>query len=205
MASSQDWFDGRRPTDEGERTFLEALRTAARAWSFADLRPEDTSAGGEESGCLVEIRVPLLTTSCRILRVCYAVDEEDSLSLQSEWTGFDEPFEGLGYESPDPETDLWVTGVEASPEQCALWSAAWFERQLRRPVKRREWDRPESGWSTLIPGSTTRPAYVESTAYQPERALDRQGGLRWWWLEHQPPSREIWERSPGTPVENGRE
>ena len=98
-------------------------------------------------------------------------------------------------EPPDEETDLWVSGVEATPEQCGAWAAAWLERQLNRPVCRREWDAPATGWSTLIPRRRPgSPALVEWTVGEPEEMLDLRGEIPWDWLRRQPPTREVWER-----------
>jgi hypothetical protein len=193
------WFSGAASADERDNRFILAVAAAALNWT-TDLSPHDTSTRpatdeGAGAGRLVEIRLPQLTTPCRILRVLYDLDVAGRPTLQSEWTASPKPFEHL-YELPDEETDLWVQGVEAAPEQCGDWAAAWFERQLRRPVLRREWDRPRSGVSTLIPGSFDAPALVEWTALQPDQSLDTQGGLPWDWLKYRPPSREILERSP---------
>lgn len=196
MTTPAQWFRGDEPTDPREVAFVEALRAAAAAWTFVDLEPVATSTAADEVGRLVEVRVPALTTSRRTLRVLYDVDVAGPPALQSEWTSFAYPFEGSGCEHPDPDTDLWLSGVDASPQQCGTWVASWFERQLRRPVRRLEWDRPSSGLSTLIPGSGRAPAFVRWMVHEPEQQLDERGGLRWWWLQHQAPSREVWERTP---------
>lgn len=194
VSDTSTWFAG-HATTEREQTFLQSLRVVACSWGFADLRPQDTSSRHEVIGLLVEVQVPLLTTSRRILRVCYDFDDAGLPTLQSEWTPFEYPFEGgPDAAAPDPEGGLWVTGVEAAPEQCGVWTATWFERQLRRPVKRREWDRPRRGGPGIVPGSTTKPALVRWVLEQPEQDLDSSGGFRWSWLRHLPPSREIHER-----------
>ncbi|GAB2586726.1 hypothetical protein [Microlunatus antarcticus] len=194
MVGSAQWFAGDEPTEAREQAFVEALRVVASTWSFTDLDAAHTSTAANEIGRLVEVKVPSLTTSRRTLRILYDVDVDGPPALQSEWTAFGYPFEGPGYEQPDPETDLWVSGVDASPQQFGAWAGLWFERQLRRPVRRVEWDRPASGLSTLIPGSTSEPAFVRWMIDNPQQQLDERGGLKWWWLQHQPPSREVWER-----------
>ena len=200
VLNPSSWFVG-QATNESEERFSRSLRAAASSWNFADLRPEDTSIKRRDIGLLVEVQVPLLTTSRRILRVCYDIDDAGLPTLQSEWTPFEYPFEGgPEAEAPDFEGGLWITGVEAAPEQCGVWTAAWLERQLRRPVKRLEWDRPRAGASTLIPGSTTKPALVHWIVDQPQQRLDSSGDFRWWWLQHRPPSRATIERRGSSPA-----
>ena len=156
-----------------ELASVEALRVIAAAWSFTDLEPAHTSTVADEIGRLVEVQVPSLTASRRTLRVLYDVAVDGPPALQSEWTAFAYPFEGPGYERPDEETDLWVTGVDASPQQCGQWARAWFERQLRRPIRRIEWDRPASGLSNLDPRVNWQAGVCEVDARRSSAAARR--------------------------------
>jgi hypothetical protein len=147
--------------------------------------------------------VPRLTTSRVRLRVLYEFGISGLPVLQSEWSSIEYSFDRPGAEPPDDEVELWVTGVEASPEQCGVWAARWFERQLHRPVVRRERDRPTSGVASLVPGTTSGPVAVEWTVGEPDRILHSRGGLRWWWLPRQPPHHaRLWnatrETAPGS-------
>jgi len=194
MPRSDRWFDGDDPTDARELTFLESVRAAAGTWGFDDLRPEGTatSIDVEDGGLVVEVRVPHLSSERRTLRVAYDVDAGGRPSLVSGWTSA-HAFEDCCCGGPDADVDLYVVGVDADPEQCGRWAAAWFARQLRRPVVRREWDRPRTGLTTLLPGPATGPAYVEWTVADPDRPLDAHGGL-WSWLARRPAAREVRER-----------
>lgn len=201
MPTSGTWFDSPPCADDRGRRFVRAVASAAAGWGFGDLRPEDTSSGpteAEGAGRLVEVTVPGLSTRCRMLWVLYEPDRGHLPVLASRWADERYPpdLDDYDLEAPDEEVDLWVSGVDASPEQCGAWAAAWLERSLRRPVRRREWDRPRSGPSTLLPGGSGRPALVEWTVGAPEHVLDAQGDLVWGWLRRQPPSREVQER-PG--------
>ena len=115
--------------------------------------------------------------------------------LQSEWSDGGWTFDRSESE-PLGVGELYVAGLEASPEQYGQWAAQWFKRQLRRKVVRREWDRPSSG-SDSEPRSRTAagPAAVRWIIYDPEHDLGSRGGLRWWRLMRQPPTREVVERS----------
>lgn len=199
MTTSQVWFGGDLSSDDRQRRFVQTVASAALTWGFDDVVTDHTSARSaydDGSGRLVEVLIPGLTTSRRILRVLYE-PEPDPMScpvLQSEWTADAYEFDRPDFEAPDEETELWVTGVNASPEQCGRWAADWFERQLRRPVVRREWDRPSSGLSTLVPWPSSGPAYAVWTIRQPDRYLDSKG-LTWGWLDRRPASREVVERA----------
>lgn len=199
--TTSEWFST-KPTPGDRRTaFLRALAAAAEQWAFADLSPENTSTDLELSDgrVVVQITVPGLTSKRGNLRVLYRPDVEGRPVLQSAWSdttySFDDYEDPCG--GPDEDVDLWVSGVDASPEQCGAWTAAWFERQLRRRVTRREWDRPPSGLSTLLPSAQTPgPVAVEWLVESPDGTLDSRGGFTWWWLMRRPPSRVVVER-PG--------
>jgi len=203
------WFAAEEAVDEGTRRFVATVAVAATSWAFADLVPADTSstpappdAGAGE--VVVQVRVPHLTTERRYLWVLYDPDVRGLPTLTSRWGSRRFEFDGrddydYDYEPPDEETDLRVSGVQATSEQCGTWAAAWLERQLHRPVCRREWDAPTAGWSTLIPRRRSEsPALVEWTVGEPDKVLDLRGDIPWDWLRRQPPKREVWERHSAT-------
>jgi hypothetical protein len=98
------------------------------------------------------------------------------------------------FDGPEDASGLFVSGVAASAEQCALWTAEWLERQLRRPVVRREWDRPVSGASRLLPAHSKSVAVVEWWFSDTEEMLSTTGSLAWSWLTKKSPSRQTMER-----------
>ena len=168
---------------------------AARA-DWTDVAAVDTlttTAYDNRTGCMVEIRLPNVTSRNRVLRVLYEPDDQPV--LRSEWSNdgyaFDRPEQVLLGEAGE----MFVAGLEASPEQYGEWAAQWFKRQLNRKVVRQEWDRPTQG---LGPANSTRaggdPVAVRGMVSDPERDLDSRGRLRWWRLMRQPPSRELVER-----------
>lgn len=149
---------------------------------------------------VAQVAIPGLSTERRYLWVLYNPDVNGLPNLTSPWSV--KPFEfdsrdgyAHDFEPPDEEVDLWVSRVQVTPEQCGSWAGAWLERQLARPVRRRERDAPTSGWSTLIPQRRPgTPALIEWTVSDPENVLDLQGDIPWDWLRRRPPTREIWER-----------
>lgn len=160
VPKAKGWFAGEESTDERSRRFTDAVAAAASEWTISDLVAEDTSstpapATSEVAEVVLEVRVPGLTTPRRNVWVHYDPDVRGLPVLTSHWMSesydVDRDDYDYDFESPDDEFDLWVSGVEATPERCGLWAAAWLQRQLRRPVCRREWDAPTTGWSTLIP------------------------------------------------------
>lgn len=202
---NSDWFQ-RSPTQhEQNDDFLAALADSAASWTFPDLTADDTSADSDQGDGLlvVEVKVPGLTSKRGNLRVGYRADAGGRPALRSDWSqwpeSFDENDDSFG--APDEETELWVSGIDATPEQCGVWAAAWFERQLRRRVVRREWDRPTSGLGTLIPADGTGPVAVEWLIESPHGVFDSRGGFTWWWLMRRPPSRTVVER-PGLPAQD---
>ncbi|WP_204912463.1 hypothetical protein [Microlunatus spumicola] len=202
MCAPAAWFAAEEVVDERTHEFVATVAAAAASWTFTDLVPGDTSStlgppGAGAREVAVHVRVPGLTTERRFLQVFYDPDVGGLPTLTSRWGSG--PAELTGYEDccgpPDEDTDLWVSGVEATAEQCGRWAAAWLERQLCRPVVRREWDAPATGWSTLIPRRRPgSPALVEWTVGDPEGALDLRGEIPWDWLRRQPPTREVRER-----------
>ncbi|WP_375422978.1 hypothetical protein [uncultured Friedmanniella sp.] len=194
--TTSNWFRVESTPDDHKIAFLRTLRAAAEQWTFDGLGPETTSTDVEfpDGRLVVSIEVPGLTSRPQHLQVCYRADVEGRPVLQSAWSRyarFDDP-----YEPPDEETELWVSGVDATPEQCSLWAAAWFERQLSRRVVRREWDRPEAGLSTLLLAADSGPVFVEWTIEAPDGVIDSRGRFVWSWLTGRPPSRTVVER-PG--------
>ena len=192
------WFSGASFKKPRDLEFLEALTAAAQGGAFLGVEANDTSSavldGGE--GLLVALAVPRLTCERKLLRVSFVPEDADRTPvLQSEWstptTSLDPPG---AYDGPTDDSDLWVSGIEATPTQCAAWVTAWMVRQLRRPVRRREWDRPTSGWGSISPAGVTGPVAVEWQLGNPKQDLDSRGAFVWWWLVRRPPSRETLER-----------
>lgn len=209
MSTRTGWFAGDEPADDRARGFVATVAAIAPYWPFADLVEADTSsrpapAGDRVEGVVIEVRVPRLTTARRTLWVRYDPEVRGLPVLTSQWISGPEEFDsrdgydpdfGFGFEPPDEEADLWVSGAEVTPEQCGAWTAAWLERQLRRPVCRREWDAPTTGWSTLIPRRHEGSAIaVQWTVGDPECVLEERTQRRWDWLRDRPPAREVWER-----------
>lgn len=205
MPAQAAWFAAEEAVDERTRQFLATVALSATSWVFDDLVPANTSSTSAPPGAgarevAVQVQVPRLTTKRCYLWVLYDPDVRGLPTLTSRWGSH--PFDFTGrddddhdWEPPDEETDLWVSGVEATPEQCGRWAAAWLERQLHRPVCRREWDAPATGWSTLIPRRRPgSPALVEWTVGDPQEVLDLRGDIPWDWLRRQAPTREVWER-----------
>lgn len=183
------WFSGEPLRSELEAEFVETVRSKAQEWPFEELGPDDTVHWAYADGRIVEVDVQGLSCSLRTLRVMYTPADHLGRLLQSEWGDnyvFDRPADG---------DQLWVSGVVASARECGTWAASWLERQLRRPVARREWDRPKGGLTRFIPTAFDSVAAVEWRFLDNGECLDTRSGLAWWWLTRQPPDREISERS----------
>lgn len=190
-----EWFRGQMPSDPREARFVRTVAETAASGEWSDVSPSDTStttAYDNGTGCLVEIQVPHLTTPIRILRVLY--DPDDHPALQSEWSHAGYAFEDPPHPEHLYEGELYVSGLEASPEQYGQWAAQWFERQLRREVLRQEWDRRTSGSASTTPARPGRPVAVRWIVKDPDHSLNSRGAFRWWRLMRQPPDREIVER-----------
>lgn len=192
------WFSGATFEEPRKLEFLAALTAAAEGGAFLGVEPKATSSavldGG--NGLLVALAVPRLTCERKLLRISFVPDEADRTPvLQSEWSTLTTSLDPPGaYDGPTDDSDLWVSGIEATPTQCAAWVTAWIVRQLGRPVTRREWDRPTSGWGSISPTGVAGPVAVEWQLGTPEQHLDRRGTFVWWWLIRRPPSRETLER-----------
>ena len=191
------WFSGSALADPREAAFVRALATHVADWAWSDLTALDTSttfAYDNRAGCLVEVQVPKLTSPRRILRVLYEPDDEPQ--LRSEWSS-----DGYAFDRPVPDEhkpgqgELYVAGLDVSPEQYALFAARWFERQLRRRIVRQEWDRPPSRANVVASSGGSEPAAVRWMISDPEEELSTRGGLRWWRLMRQSPTRELTERA----------
>lgn len=186
------WFD-----DDGSRLagphreFLRRLQEKAASWQVPDLLEDHTRAWlwpVDESRLLVEVDVAGLTCGPWTLRVLYTPGSEQHPLLDSEW-GDEYLFDG-----PTDDADLRVSGVDATPEQAADWTAAWLHAELSRPVVRREWDRPAGGVARLLPPHTSGLAVVEWHFGDDGGLLDTTSRLVWSWLTRLPCSRETQER-----------
>lgn len=183
------WFDDDPPQHDPQRAFVQALERLADRWRFDDLYPEHSSSSSwiDGTGIFVELQLPGLTCDRLRLRALYSPVSHREPLLKAEW-GDDYLFDGVVTEG------LVVNGVDASPEECASWTAAWFERQLRRPIVRREWDRPTSGLARLLPSHTECLAVVEWWFGDTEEHLWSTRGFGWSRLTKTSPSRRIEER-----------
>lgn len=195
------WFNGPTPSTTLETEFVQALRAAAAAGAFPGVDPDDTVAGALTDppgrGVTVGLAIPRLTTDRRWLLVSYQPGAEGGGTpvLQSGWSSVlmltTEPG---AYDGPQDELDLWVSGIAASPDACAEWVLEWFQRQLQRPVTRREWDQPASGPGAGLFRRQRVAAAVEWWLSEPEQYLDSRGTFGRGRLTRQPPSREVHER-----------
>lgn len=192
-----DWFSFQDDAPAGPHwDYVMAARTAAQLWTSSELglTPDATRAYDLEPGYILEVDVPGLTCGPRFLRVLHTQDDPDEPLLQGAWLGSDFCFGGAT--DPEDANALIVTGVAASPKQCGEWAAFWMESQLRRPVSRREWDRPAAGPTRLLPSASPTIAAMEWWWTDvPSGFLDAsQTTPWWWWLMRRPPAREIEER-----------
>jgi len=193
------WFMGPTLQDPHQVEFVAALARACEAGIGADVDAARTSTVPADDGRSLQVglEVPGLTCDRRILAVEYEpVGVEGLPSLNSFWTAGLAPKTELDdYDAPSGLAgEMWVSGVEATPTECAQWAVAWWSRQLRRPVIRQEWDEPKSAWRS-------DPAYRERQRVaarwrleDPDQSLDDRGTFRWWWLVRRPPTRVVRER-----------
>lgn len=194
------WFDGPDLDEPREIEFVEALMQAASAGSFAGVDPQDTlrvaQPKGYSPGVMVGLIVPRLTCERRIVRVSYETgDASTPPTLQADWSDGMYPGNPPGaYDGPTNDTDLWVSGIFATPRSCAEWVSAWFVHQLARPVFRREWDRPVSGPGANLLGRARESVATEWYVTEPEQFLGSRGTFGRWVLIRRPPSREVQER-----------
>lgn len=143
--------------------------------------PGDTLSGelseSNGPGVTVGLAVPKLTCERRWLLVSYEPETEHGTPvLQSGWSSVVQlSIQPGGYDGRDSDSDLWVSGIAASPTACAGWVLAWFRRQLQRPVTRREWDQPATGPGAGLFGRQRVSAAVEWQLGEPEQYLDARG------------------------------
>lgn len=183
------WFDGETPRTEQGAGFLARLRAEAATSRFTGLETSQTSTWPYLDGQMIEATVPGLTGPRHILRVLYCPAAARNPLLQAE-LGDDHLFDA----EPDNPSHLLVSGVRASAEQCAGWAADWLETQLRRPVVRREWDRPPGRLAAMLPAVDGNIAAVEWWFANPDERVDYRGSLVWWRLMKRPADREVIER-----------
>lgn len=194
------WFDGPDLHDPAEILFVEALVRAASTGLFAGVSQQDTlrvaQPKGHNPGVMVGLVLPNLTCDRRVVRACYETgDGQTPPMLQSDWSEGMYPSRPPGaYDGPTNDTDLWVSGISATPTVCAEWVTAWFVAQLARPVVRREWDRPATGPGTSLLGQAREAVAIEWYRTEPEEFLDSRGTFGRWGLTRRPPSREVHER-----------
>lgn len=194
------WFDGPDLQEPREVEFVEALVQAASEGVFAGVNPPDTlrvtQPKGYSPGVMVGLVLPKVTCERRVVRVCYeAGDPWTPPMLQSDWSEGMYPRSPPGaYDGPTNDTDLWVSGIAATPTACAEWVTAWFVAQLARPVVRREWDRPATGPGSTLLGQARQAVATEWYLTKPEEFLDSRGTFGRWGLIRRAPSREVGER-----------
>lgn len=187
------WFEHEVSPDESHLAYVARLGELAAGWQFDDLTAVQTRSWpwpADASRLLSEVDVPGLTCGPYTLRVLYSPGNAAHPLLESEW-GDEYLFDG-----PSDEIRLVVNGVETTPQQCAEWTAAWFENQLLRRVVRWEWDRPSSGVGRVLPAYNDSLAAVEWRFGDTKELLTSTSGLVWSWLTRTSPSRQVLERPP---------
>lgn len=194
------WFSSPGLEDPRVAEFVAALTRTAANGAFFDVAPDDSLLGPlserDGPGVTVGLVVPKLTAKRRYLLVSYEPgQDEETPVLQSGWSSHAQLEGPVGaYDGPSNDQDLWVGGIAATPTLCAEWASAWFVRQLRRPIDRREWDQPESGSVIGLFGRRRESVAVEWWLREPELYLDGRGTFGRWWLTRQTFSREVRER-----------
>lgn len=188
------WFNAEDPAPGPRREFVMAVRAIAQTWSLSNLSVAPSATGHYEYGAghIIEVDLPGVTCSRRFLRVIYTPAQADGRLLDSEWA------DRYIFDGPEDPHRLLVHGVAASPAQSGEWAASWIESQLRRPVVRREWDRPEAGLARLLPAASKKVAAIKWYLTDTNELLDGRQGLIWWGLVRRPPSREVEERPDRT-------
>ena len=194
------WFDGPDLNEPREREFIVAMREAAEGGAFLGVDWDDTVfdrlAEPSGPGIAIGLAVPKLTTQQRWLLVSYEPGPDKAAPmLQSGWASEAAlTTEPGAYDGPSSYNYLWVSGIDASPTECAAWAANWISRQLQRPVIRREWDQPASGPGAGLLGRARTAAAIEWWLADPEEYLDSRGTFGRWRLTRQPPARQVHER-----------
>jgi hypothetical protein len=181
------WFDGPDLNEPRWRDFIVAMRHAAEGGAFPGVDPSDTGfdrlAGSSNPGVTIGL-------------VSYEPGPDKGAPMlqsgrDSEPTLATEPG---AYDGPSSHNDLWVSGIDATPTECAAWVTSWISRQLQRPVIRREWDQPATGPGAGLLGRARTAAAIEWWLAEPEEYLDSRGTFGRWRLTRQPPAREVHER-----------
>ncbi|MBP2329574.1 hypothetical protein JOF56_009959 [Kibdelosporangium banguiense] len=129
------------PRNDEETRFGTALAARASRWQRFGLAPDDTEVLAVLTPLVVMVDVGLPTAAG-------IVPEPTKLQVAYWTTGGEAALEGYwgnelvmdGFDANDDEV-LVVRGLCGEPEQFAVWTADWLERQLARPVVRQEWRR----------------------------------------------------------------
>lgn len=130
------WFTGGDPRDEREQTFLDTGRDLASSWAVPGVLPEHTSSGTFIRPLFLTVDVPGLPATLANLQVGYWPPSAGPFghALEGEW-GDDLVLDNHVY----GREGLTVFGLDASPEEFGTWAVKWLQRQLLRPLERREW------------------------------------------------------------------
>lgn len=183
------WFNGDAPVEGLLADFLDQVRARVTTHRLVDLSPSATTTWTFLKGQLIEATVPGLTCPRHTLRVLYNPSDPQAPLLEGE-LGDEHLFDA----GPDDLSQLMIRGLEASAEQCARWAVDWLEAQLRRPVVRREWDRPPVALAPILPTVSGNIAAVEWWFTDADEGISYRESLIWWRLVKRPPDREIIER-----------
>lgn len=110
--------------------------TEHHIWDVERLEPDASQAPSIVETLILVVEHPSLAglDGLTSVQVGYRPpDTEVGIRLQGEWG------DGHLLDNGGDNTDLWVQGVLAEPEDFAQLAATWMERQLRRPLERLEW------------------------------------------------------------------
>ena len=127
------WFAGDPPRDAGERRFLDALRERAARWDVAGLDTSHTRTRTVLRPLHLTVDLTGLPPDVN-LQIGWWPDDGNGHQLDGEW-GDSALLDGGRVDSGM----LTVTGLHATPDQFASWTADWLQTQLIRPVERDEW------------------------------------------------------------------
>ena len=134
LNSAEQWFTGDAPRTEDEARFLTRVRERSVTWAVPGLE----SAASWSLAKLVCLLLVVASPSLDGLKGLHSVQvgyypPGNPLRLEGEW-GDDHLLDNGG-----DEHDLRLAGVEGEPEWFADIAADWMQRQLLRPLERREW------------------------------------------------------------------